>query len=109
MAKVKSLSVGSLLVLLVFSTAQAQVTIDLSKLTCDQIQNKMANPVALGFWLSGYYAAKRNETTMDVLLFERNVDKVSEYCARNPDLNLMQAIETTLNASVRNPMQVGSH
>ena len=99
MPKLKSLSVGIFLALLFVTAAEAQVTIDVSKITCDQLRNKVANPVALALWLSGYYAGKRNETTIDVLLLDRNAEKVSEYCGYNPSVSLMQAIETTLNAN----------
>lgn len=109
MAKLKSLPVGFLLALLVVSAAQAQVAIDGSKTTCDQLGNKALNPVELELWLSGYDAGKRNESTVDVVSLDRNEEKVSEYCNHNPDVNLVQAIEITHNASVSNPMQVGDH
>ncbi len=98
MPKLRSHSIGFFLALLVVPAAQAQVTIDVSKITCEQLRSKVANPVALALWLSGYYAGKRNETTIDVLLLDRNAEKVSEYCSYNPNVGLMQAIEVTLNA-----------
>ena len=95
----RSLSIGLCLALLVGPAAEAQVMIDVSKITCDQLRNKVANPVALALWLSGYYAGKRNDSTIDVLLLDRNAEKVSEYCSYNPGVGLMQAIETTLSAN----------
>jgi hypothetical protein len=55
MTKLNSLSASFLLALLVGSPAQAQIMIDVSKITCDQFRNQLENPVALGIWLSGYY------------------------------------------------------
>jgi hypothetical protein len=54
-------------------------------------------------------AGKRNDSTIDVLLLDRNVEKVSQYCEYNPETNLMEAIDILRNASVRNPMQAGTH
>jgi hypothetical protein len=46
---------------IVFATAstQAQVVVDVSKITCDQfVHAKIATPLYLAAWLSGYYNAK---------------------------------------------------
>ena len=74
--------------------AQVSVSIDVSKITCDQLRNKANNPVAVALWLNGYYAGKRNDTTIDVVSLDRNAEKVSEYCGANPTVTLMKAIET---------------
>ena len=86
-----------LLGLLVGSKAQAQVTIDMSKLTCDQfLQHKVTNPTFLALWLSGYYAGKRKNPIVDVEKLEGNADRVSAYCDTNRKTVLMQAIEIVL-------------
>jgi acid stress chaperone HdeB len=89
---------GLLLPTLAISAAHAQVSIDVSKITCDQM-HKMANPVAVALWLNGYYSGKRNSTAIDVISLTRNAEKVSEYCASNPETTLMKAIETTPGAA----------
>ena len=46
--------------------AQAQVTIDISKITCDQYMGyKIINPYSLAMWLSGYYNAQRGNTIIE--------------------------------------------
>ncbi len=46
--------------------AHAQVTIDVSKITCEQyILYSVADPKDIAMWLSGYYNAKRNNTVID--------------------------------------------
>src|SRR5262249_705103 len=46
--------------------ARAQVTIDVAKITCDQlILFKVADPDYIALWLSGYYHAKQNNTVID--------------------------------------------
>jgi acid stress chaperone HdeB len=95
----RSILAGLSFTALLISTAHAQVSIDVSKITCDQMRSKMANPVAVALWLSGYYAGKRNDTTIDVISLDRNAEKVSEYCASNPEATLMKAIETTVGSA----------
>jgi hypothetical protein len=48
------------------------------------MRSKVANPVAVALWLNGYYAGKRNDTTIDVISLDRNAEKVSEYCMVQP-------------------------
>jgi hypothetical protein len=97
MIKSKLFIIGSLLAILVVSGAQAQVTIDVSKITCDQfLQNKVSSPRIIAAWLSGFYAGKRNNPVVDTQTLERNADRVSAYCDSNRKMVLMQAVETTL-------------
>jgi acid stress chaperone HdeB len=93
----RSLLLFSLSAILI-STAHAQVSIDVSKITCGQMRN-VANPVAVALWLNGYYAGKRSETTIDVIALDRNAEKVSQYCVSNADVTLMKAIEATGDAA----------
>jgi acid stress chaperone HdeB len=95
----RSILAGFSFAALLISTAQAQVSVDVSKITCDQMRSKMANPVAVALWLNGYYAGKRNDPTIDVISLDRNAEKVSEYCASNPGVTLMKAIETSVGAA----------
>jgi acid stress chaperone HdeB len=67
----RSLLTGFSFAALLISTAHAQVTVDVSKITCDQMRNKVANPVAVALWLNGYYAGKRNDATIDVISLDR--------------------------------------
>jgi acid stress chaperone HdeB len=99
MTQPRSILAGFLFPALVISAAHAQLSIDVSKITCDQMRSKMANPVAVALWLNGYYAGKRNDTTIDVAALDRNAEKVSEYCASNPNVTLMKAIETTVGTA----------
>jgi acid stress chaperone HdeB len=89
--------VGSLLGILVVSRAQAQVTVDMSKITCDQfLQHKVGNPRFIAVWLSGFYQGKRNNPVVDIQTVEGNADRVSAYCDLHRNVVLMQAVETTL-------------
>ena len=95
----RSLLTGFSFAALLISAAHAQVSIDVSKITCEQMRSKVTNPLAVALWLNGYYAGKRNDTTIDVISLDRNAEKVSEYCMANLDATLMKAIETTVGGS----------
>jgi len=80
--------------------ARAQVSIDMSKITCKQfIESYDAQAVAIAVWMSGYFNGKRGVTVVDPSKFEANATKVETYCRSNPNVTLMQAAETLLAAS----------
>jgi acid stress chaperone HdeB len=77
--------------------AHAQVTIDVSKITCEQfILYTVANPHDIAIWLSGYYNSKRNNTILDTQEFRDHGKKVMEYCEVNLKSTVMDAVEKVL-------------
>jgi hypothetical protein len=77
--------------------AQAQVTLDVSKITCDQYTGyKITNPQNIAIWLSGFYNGKRGNTVLDTQALAANTKKLQDYCIRNPQILVMQAVETLL-------------
>ena len=89
---------GLVLSLIAFATAsaQAQVIVDVSKITCDQyVHAKITTPNLLAAWMSGYYNAKRNNKVIDLETLEDNVSKVQNYCydEKNFKVPIMEAIE----------------
>ena len=87
---------GLILALLLTSSAQAQVTIDASKITCDQfVHAKVGNPRTVAAWLSGFYNGKRDNTVLDMQNFEANLSKLVKFCysEKNFSVPVMQAIE----------------
>jgi HdeA/HdeB family len=63
-------------------SAHAQVTIDVTKVNCDQfVHHKISEPRLIAAWLSGYYNAKRNNRVLDLQSFEENMTKVTNYCS----------------------------
>jgi hypothetical protein len=74
--------------------AQAQVTIDFSKITCDQfIGYKIINPTQLAMWLSGYYNGQRGNTIIDTERLAAQISQLQDYCLRNAKVPIMQAID----------------
>jgi acid stress chaperone HdeB len=77
---------------------RAQVTLDLSKVTCDQfVGYKITDPKNIAIWLSGYFNAKRGNTIIDTQGFDANTRKLPDYCFRNPATPVMQATEIVFN------------
>ena len=75
--------------------ARAQVTLDVSKITCDQFAGyKVTNPQNIAIWLSGYYNGKRDNTILDTQNLIANAKKLRDYCIRNPQTLVMRAVET---------------
>ena len=95
----KTLVFGSALVLFATSAAQAQMPVDVSKITCEEMQKgSLGDAAALGMWLSGYYNAKRGTSVFDVERATVNARKISELCAANPKQTVMLTIEKMLDA-----------
>ena len=82
--------------------AQAQVTIDVTKVNCDQfVHHKISEPRLIAAWLSGYYNAKRNNRVIDLQTFEENLSKVTNFCSdeKNFKVPVMKAVEQVLGKS----------
>jgi acid stress chaperone HdeB len=82
------------LTLLLPSTASAQVTIDVAKITCEQfVLVKVADPNVLAAWFNGYYSAKRGTTTVDAEKLKENSQTLLKYCYSHLKSTLFEAIE----------------
>jgi acid stress chaperone HdeB len=88
-----------LLAMLGGAGARAQVTVDVAKITCDQLTlYKITDPQNIALWLSGYYNAKRNNTVVDTQQLAANTQKIKQYCMLKPDSTVMQAVESVFGA-----------
>jgi acid stress chaperone HdeB len=73
MQKTRYVSLTLALMIFAAPPATAQVTIDVARITCDQlILFKVALPHDIAMWLSGYYNGRRNSTVVDI-------EKLKEY------------------------------
>ena len=78
------------------SMAQAQTTIDVAKISCEQfVLLRVADPDYLAIWLSGFYNGKRNNTVVEIQKFKENAEKVKRYCLYNKG-SLMEAVEKVM-------------
>src|SRR5262249_22745907 len=94
---------SAFVIMIVFnSIAQAQLTLDASKVTCDQfVHSKIGAPRLVGAWLSGYFNGKRDNHILDLENFEANLSKLENFCyeEKNFKLPVMQAVEQVLGPS----------
>ena len=74
-----------ILALITNSPSSAQVTLDVSKITCWQFATyKITNPQYISIWVSGYYHGKAGDTMIDPPTVVANATKMQEYCTRIP-------------------------
>jgi hypothetical protein len=85
---------AALLVIFFPTIAHAQVTVDITKITCRQFLIGSQVPTkSIAIWFSGYYNGKRNATTLDFSALQPNADKLETYCGQHQDETLMKAVE----------------
>jgi len=90
---------GGLLALLAVPAANAQIKLDMAKMTCRQYlvdKNIAPQEKIIAAWFSGYFNAKNNNTVVDVETVASNKDKVEDYCRMNLDVTLMDAVKAAL-------------
>ena len=80
--------------------AQAQVTLDVSKLTCGKLLSyKFTTAEKIAAWVSGYHNGKRGTTSLDTHGLIDNAKKLRNSCIRNGQTLVMDAVETVLGAA----------
>ena len=96
--KVRLLLTSTLLLFVQIPTMQAQVTVDVSKITCEQVlMEKLAwTEREVVLWLSGYYNGKRNSTLAEPEAIKKDEDKVTQYCYRHRETTVMDAVKNVL-------------
>ena len=88
---------GLMLAIAAVPAARAQVTIDMSKVTCEQFLGyKIVNPNDIAMWLSGYYNASVRSTVIDLNEFAQAAKTVKDYCQTTPQSTVMSAAERAL-------------
>jgi acid stress chaperone HdeB len=77
--------------------AQAQVTLDISKITCEEyVMDTITFSQNVVMWLSGYYNGKRNNTIIEPDKVQKNEEKVNLYCYEHRDATVMDAAKNVL-------------
>ena len=95
MIKFILVALGLILALETVPLAQAQVTLDISKVTCDQFHAyKITNPQNIAIWVNGYYHGKRGDVTLDTQRLVESARKLRDYCRRNRETLVLEAVET---------------
>ena len=74
--------------------ATAQVTIDLSLITCKQLL--AADPErqsVVSAWMAGYFSASNNLNVVDIRYVERNQKVIGTYCKAHKSDTVMNAMQ----------------
>ena len=95
MIKFILVALGLILALETVPLAQAQVTLEVSKITCEQYHAyKVTNPQNIAIWVNGYYHGKRGDVTLETQRLVENARKLRDYCRRNRETLVLEAVET---------------
>jgi len=85
-----------LIMFLAAPASRAQVTIEVSKITCEQyLSFSVGDPRDINIWLSGYYAGKRGSTVFEPQRVKEIAEKVKSECLlkANSKLPVMEVIK----------------
>ena len=76
------------------ASARAQVKLDMSLITCNQfLTSEPDRQIMVRSWMSGYFSASKNLSTVDFRYVDRNAKVVGKYCATHKSETLMSAIQ----------------
>jgi hypothetical protein len=79
---------------LLSTVSHAQVTIDMSRVTCSQyLAMAPAQSATFSAWMSGWFNQKNGYVFVDINAYERNVANVKFWCASNPTETVMAGLQ----------------
>jgi len=88
---------GAFFVFVQIAAPRAQVTVDVSKITCEQLILEKPVPAKyVVLRLSGYYNGKRNNTIIEPESLDKNEEKVDFYCNLHRETAVMDAVKNVL-------------
>jgi hypothetical protein len=85
----------SALLMFVQIPAQAQVSVDVAKVTCDELFKEELQWTSgeIILWLSGYYHGEGHDTIVQPGALKRDEEKLNEYCYGHGDTTVMDAVK----------------
>src|SRR5215469_79804 len=96
--KLRLLLTSTLFLFAQMPTMQAQETLDLAKITCEQFEMEQLAPPSrdIVLVLVGYYNGKRNNTIIEPQTIRKEEAKVNQYCYQHREATLMDAVKNVL-------------
>jgi hypothetical protein len=91
-----SLCLGSLILagIAAPATSQAQIAVDMSRLTCGQYLAMPPDQSRIyAAWMSGWFNQKMGYTYINLEAYERNVASVKAWCGTNPGELVMTGLQ----------------
>jgi acid stress chaperone HdeB len=90
----KLIFAGVLAALAMAAPATAQVTIEMSEITCKDFSGYDAETKDfIANWMRGYFMSKNNLTVIDSRYVKRNGAKIARYCKKIPKSSLLDAVQ----------------
>lgn len=82
--------------------AQAQETLDVSKITCNQfITGEITDSRAMSIWFSGYFHGTRNDTIVDVTALKEEEIDLHIYCSSHLTEHVMEVVKSGREVTMR--------
>ena len=93
--KVRLLLTSALFLFVQIPTMQAQVTVDVVRITCEQLEMQALPWTSrdIVLWLSGYYHGKHDNTIIEPAAIKRDEDKLNNYCFEHGETTVMDALK----------------
>ena len=90
------------LMMLTPAATQAQVTIDMTRVTCAEYL-AMPDDLSSDFsaWMSGWYNQKTGYTKVDLDAYAQNVANVKSWCASNPKETVMAGLQRAVDKAAK--------
>ena len=80
--------------------ANAQLTIDMGRITCGQY---LAMPPAqsdnFSAWMSGWFSYQNRRTFVDLVLHQKNIASVKAWCQLNPNESVMSGLQKAVGTN----------
>jgi acid stress chaperone HdeB len=87
---------GLAITFLTLARVEAQETIDITKITCDQfLAGKVTDSRTLSIWLSGFYSGSRGNTIVDPNAMGEKA--LIEYCIGHSEMSVLDAARNTVS------------
>jgi len=93
--KLRMLLTSTLFLFAQMPTMQAQVTVDVVRITCEQLEMQALPWTSrdIVLWLSGYYHGKHDNTIIEPAAIKRDEDKLNNYCFEHGETTVMDALK----------------
>jgi len=84
-------------ILFVPAAANAQLTIDMASIKCDQYL-AMAPSQSRDFsaWMSGWFSYQTRRTAVDLLAHQKNISNVKGWCQYHPQATVMSGLQAAI-------------
>src|SRR6202035_1574177 len=82
------------------ASSEAQMTVDVAKITCKQfVTYEITDARSMSLWLGGYWNGQQKNTIVDVSRFRRRSDALKNYCLSHFDTPLLDAAKTVVDST----------